>query len=932
MDYKSTLNLPKTDFPMRGNLPQREPQRLARWEEMRLYERLQEANAGKPKFILHDGPPYANNHIHLGQALNKILKDFIVKFRSMSGFLAPYVPGWDCHGLPIELQVEKSLGKEKTAVDPAEIIRRCREHALRFVDVQREEFKRLGVLGDWEHPYLTLDPQYEACEVRELGRFMAAGALYRRKKPVYWCPSCVTALAEAEVEYADITSPSIYVAFPVIEPLPAPLLPFRGRDLSVIIWTTTPWTLPANLAIAFHPELEYAAVEVGNRVHVVASGLLEQTAGALGWSEPRILARFPGAELAGGRARHPWLERDSVFVLGEHVTLEQGTGAVHTAPGHGAEDYEVGIASGLDVYSPVDARGRFTREVPELEGQFVFRADAAVLDILRRVGALLGDSAYPHSYPHCWRCKNPVIFRATEQWFVSMETNDLRRRALEEIDRVQWIPPWGRDRIRGMMETRPDWCISRQRVWGVPIVAVYCEPCNQVIATPELAEHVAARIETQGSAVWFTGTNAELLPPDLRCPQCGGAELRRERDILDVWFDSGVSHAAVLEKRPDLGSPADLYLEGSDQHRGWFHTSLLTAVGTRGHAPYKGVLTHGFFVDAEGKKMSKSLGNVVAPEQLTSKYGAEVLRLWVAATDYRDDMRISQEILDRLVESYRRLRNTARFLLGNLYDFDPDTDRLPIAELPELDRWALHRTEELVSRCRQAYDECEFHLVYHRLNNFCAVDLSALYLDITKDRLYCSAARGRERRAAQTVQWTMVDALARLMAPVLSFTAEEIWEHAPAYRGKAESVFLAGYPELPAESRDDALAARWDRVLEVRGAVTKALEEARRGGVIGHPLEARVRLAGNDGLAPLLEQLGPQLPSLFIVSQVEVGAALEADAVSPLLDALRVRIEPARGLKCERCWNLREDVGSSPAHPGLCGRCLSVVLGDAARG
>ncbi|MBI4516038.1 MAG: isoleucine--tRNA ligase [Deltaproteobacteria bacterium] len=924
MDYKHTLNLPKTSFPMRANLPQREPEMLAQWETMSIYERLQQANAGKPKFILHDGPPYANNNIHLGQALNKILKDFIVKLKSMSGYLAPYIPGWDCHGLPIELQVEKKLGRGRGGADPAEVISRCRAHALQFVDIQREEFKRLGVFADWEHPYLTLDPQYEAAEVRELGRFMASGVLYRRKKPVYWCPSCVTALAEAEVEYADHQSAAIYVAFKLSEPLPAALAPLRGREAAVIIWTTTPWTLPANLAIAFHPDFEYLAVEVDGRVYLVAHGLLAATAAALKWAAPRELVRISGAELHGGRARHPWLARDSVFLLGSHVTLEQGTGCVHTAPGHGAEDYEIGVANGLDVYCPVDGHGKFTKDVPELAGQFVFKADEAVLGMLRAAGALLAQQRYTHSYPHCWRCKQPVIFRATEQWFIPMEKNDLRARALSAIDRVQWIPPWGRDRIRGMMESRPDWCISRQRVWGVPITAVYCEGCGEAIADASVAEHAAAQIAEHGSGIWFTGSNEQLLPADLRCPKCHGRQFRRERDILDVWFDSGVSHAAVVETRPQLGGRADLYLEGSDQHRGWFHTSLLTAIGTGRPAPYGAVLTHGFFVDAEGKKMSKSLGNVVAPKELTSKYGAEILRLWVSAADYRDDMRISPEILERLLEAYRRIRNTARFLLGNLYDFSPDRDRVPPAEMPELDRWIVHRTQALIARCREAYDNYEFHLVYHSLNNFCVVDLSALYLDIVKDRLYCSAAGSRERRAAQTVQWLVVDALARLMAPILSFTAEEIWQHTPASAGKTASVFLAGLPAAAAATDSEALGARWERLLEVRAAVTKALEEARQSGQIGHSLDARVQLAAADGLRPALAAAAADLPALFIVSQVELVERLEVEA-SPLLRELRVQVQPARGAKCERCWNYSEAVGTHADHPGLCDRCQGVV-------
>jgi isoleucyl-tRNA synthetase len=911
---------------MRANLPQREPEMLADWARSGIYHRIQEANAGKPRFVLHDGPPYANNHIHLGQALNKVLKDFIVKFKSMSGFQAPYVPGWDCHGLPIELQVEKGLGKDKKDVEPAEVIRRCREHALRFVGIQREEFERLGVFGDWEHPYLTLDPAYEAAEVRELARFMERGSLYRRKKPVYWCPSCVTALAEAEVEYDDVTSPSIFVAFALRQPYPEVLGPLAGRPVLAVIWTTTPWTIPANLGIAFHPELEYVAVEAAGRVFLVAAGLLARTAEAVGWEQPRELLRFPGASLAGGAARHPWIERDSVFLLGDHVTLEQGTGAVHTAPGHGAEDYVVGSAAGLEAYSPVDDRGRFTVEVPEFAGQFVLAADGNVVAKLEESGALLAHSDYRHSYPHCWRCRKPVIFRATEQWFVSMETHDLRRRVLDEIERVEWIPSWGRDRIRGMMESRPDWCISRQRVWGVPIVALHCRTCGEVIADAKLARHVADRIEKHGALVWYDGSDEELLPPEYRqCPACKGGDLRRERDILDVWFDSGVSHAAVLERRPELASPADLYLEGSDQHRGWFHTSLLTSVGTRQRAPYRAVLTHGFFVDAEGRKMSKSLGNTVAPEVILKKHGADILRLWVAATDYRDDMRISEEILQRLVEAYRRLRNTARFLLGNLYDFDPDRDRVASADLVELDRWALHRAAELIARCREAYERYEFHVVYHGLNNFCAVDLSALYLDVTKDRVYCSAAASRERRSAQTVQWSILDALTRLMAPVLPFTAEEIWRAAPGFAGKSESVFLAGLPEAPEGARDDVLAERWETILDMRGAVTKALEEARKRGTIGHPLEARVRLAASDGLGRLLGEIRDQLPALLIVSQVEIAADLAGAAPSASLPGLRVEVTPARGGKCARCWNYREDLGAQPDHPEICARCAGVV-------
>ncbi|HTN71999.1 MAG TPA: isoleucine--tRNA ligase, partial [Methylomirabilota bacterium] len=699
MDYKETLNLPKTQFPMRANLPQNEPRQVEKWELEQTYLKTLDANKGKPKYVLHDGPPYANGNIHLGHALNKILKDIIVKYKAMTGHAAPYVPGWDCHGLPIELQVEKDIGRaKKLAMTKVEIRRLCKEYAEKYISVQREEFKRLGVLGDWGHPYRTLDSSYEAQEIRELGAIAASGALYRQKKPVYWCASCVTALAEAEVEYEDHTSPSIYVKFRVKDPN-GKFTPDATLGTYFVIWTTTPWTLPANQAIAVHPKFIYRQVKTPQGELILNQELIPNVMKAVGF-EPKDYevtgGAWAGSELEGIVCSHPWMNRDSKIVLGEFVTQDQGTGCVHIAPGHGQEDYEVGLRYGLPVMAPVDAEGKFTAEAGDLQGEFVFKADAKIIQKLRDGSALLGEEKLSHSYPHCWRCKKPVIFRATEQWFISMEQQGLRQQALKAIDEVQWIPPWGKDRIRGMLESRPDWCISRQRSWGVPIPAVYCKKCNQALLSQEVCNHVASIFQKEGSDAWFTRETSELVPPDLKCPGCGGRDFSREEDILDVWFDSGVSHAAVVERDPRLGGRASLYLEGSDQHRGWFHTALLTSLVTRGRAPYEGVLTHGFTLDGKGRKMSKSLGNVIAPQEIMKKFGAEILRLWVSAEDYREDVRISDEILNRLVEAYRRLRNTARFLISNLYDFDPAKDSVAPQELDELDRWILQRTDSVL--------------------------------------------------------------------------------------------------------------------------------------------------------------------------------------------------------------------------------------------
>jgi len=933
MDYKDTLNLPKTDFPMRGNLPQNEPKQVEKWDKERAYFQILEANQGKPRFILHDGPPYANGNIHIGHALNKILKDIIIKYQAMNGHSAPYVPGWDCHGLPIELQVEKNLGRaKKLAMSKAEIRKLCKEYAEKYIAIQREEFKRLGVLGDWENPYRTLDPQYEAQEVRELGKFVASGALYRKKKPVYWCASCVTALAEAEVEYEDHTSTSVYVKFPVKNPKGLFAVD-QVHGTFFVIWTTTPWTLPANQAIAVHPKFLYRLVKTSKGELIINQELIPNVMLALGFAPDQYEVTpgaWTGAELEGIVCRHPWLDRESKIVLGDYITQDQGTGCVHIAPGHGQEDYEVGMRYGLPVMAPVDPEGRFTVEAGDLQGESVFKADSRIVQKLIEQNALLKEDKLTHNYPHCWRCKKPVIFRATEQWFISMEKNDLRNQALRAIDEVKWIPPWGRDRIRGMLEARPDWCISRQRSWGVPIPAVYCKNCNHAVLTQAICNHVAAIFEKEGSDAWFTRPVNELMPADLKCPDCGGQDFSREEDILDVWFDSGVSYASVVELDPRLGGRADLYLEGSDQHRGWFHTALLTSLATRDRAPYMSVLTHGFTLDGKGRKMSKSLGNTIAPQDIAKKFGAEILRLWVSAEDYREDVRISDEILSRLVEAYRRVRNTARFLISNLYDFDPSKDRVPADQLDELDRWILQRTENLLSRCRDAYEKCEFHLVYHSVNNFCAVDLSAQYLDIVKDRLYCEGTNSSKRRAAQSTLYRILDVLVHLTAPILSFTAEEIWSYLPGKSDRPLSVFLSPMPEPDMRFGDINLAEKWDRIFHERGVVLKTLEQARTDKVIGHSLDAKVILNRSHPQRSSLHEMmvsDPQkLADILIVSQVAVGANQGPED----LEVMSYSVSKADGAKCERCWKYDVNVGVDHNYPTVCPRCASVLSAGAA--
>ena len=936
-DLRSTLNLPRTDFPMKANLPQAEPRRLAQWQADDLYGRIRAARKGRPSFVLHDGPPYANGHIHLGTVLNKILKDVVVRSRSMLGMDAPYRPGWDCHGLPIELKVDRDLGSKKREMSPLAFRQACRAYAEKFVRIQREEFERLGVLGEWQDPYLTMSPSYQATIVRQLADFAEKGLVYKAKKSVHWCISCRTALAEAEVEYDENhVSPSIDVRFPLAEGdrdrLAQAHPALAGKRVFAVIWTTTPWTLPANLALAVHPDAEYAffPLEGTEDVLVVAKALRAATEAR--WSAPgnpagappklgAPLAEATGAALDGLRFRHPFLDRDSPVLLADYVTLDTGTGIVHTAPGHGWDDYLTGIRYGLDIYCPVDEAGRFVPEVAHFAGQKVFDANPAVVELLRERGALLQAGKDKHSYPVCWRCKNPIIFRATEQWFVALDEGKptLREQALEAIAQSKWLPGWGEERIHNMIATRPDWCISRQRLWGVPIPAFYCKACGEILLRADLARHVAAVFETETADAWYAREARDLLPAGFACPKCGGASFDKETDILDVWFDSGSSHAAVLGRRDDLPWPADVYLEGSDQHRGWFHSSLLIGVATRGHAPYRRVITHGFTVDGEGKKISKSLGNDVDTQKLIATYGAEVLRMWTIMVDYREDMRISDDMIKRVAEAYRKVRNTIRYLVSNLNGFDPARDGVPEPALDELDRYALDRHRQVVARVIDAYESYEFHLVYHQLVQYAAADLSSFYLDVLKDRLYCDATAGPRRRSAQTVMHRVARDLCLLLAPVLPFTADEAW---PCVPGNPEpSVHLALFPAR--EATDGALAARWAQLLDVRAEVTKALEEARAAKQVAASLEAAVVLRGEAGaLAPLRahearsEVFPGNLANLFIVSAVrlEEGSG-----------ALQVSVERAAGRKCERCWTFSEGVGTLPVHPGVCERCASVL-------
>jgi isoleucyl-tRNA synthetase len=926
-EYKQTLNLPDTKFPMKANLANREPEQLKKWEQDHLYDQVRAASKGRPLYVLHDGPPYANGNIHIGTALNKILKDIIIRSRQMSGYDADYIPGWDCHGLPIEHNVDKELGAKKKEMSTVEIRRQCRSYAEKYVDIQREEFKRLGGMGKWHDPYLTMAYPYEAIIAKKCAEFALDGSLIHSKKPIYWCCSCKTALAEAEIEYGDENSPSIYVKFELTDDISAFAPELSGKSVFVVIWTTTPWTLPANLAVALHPEFSYGAFEAGNgEVYILARDLAADCMKTFGIETYAEIANIDPKHLENKKCRHPFYDRPSIIVLGEHVTLETGTGCVHTAPGHGREDFEAGNRYGLDAYSPVDDNGCFTHDVENHAGKFVFKADPEIIEELEKKHALLAKGQIRHSYPHCWRCKKPVIFRATPQWFISMDKTGIREKALKAIDTVEWIPAWGRDRIYGMIEKRPDWCVSRQRSWGVPITVFYCRHCNEIVINQEIIDRIHSLFSEHGADIWFEKDAMFFLPDDTRCPSCGGTEFTKETDILDVWFDSGVSHAAVLEQRPSLRWPADLYLEGSDQHRGWFHSSLLTAIGFKGAAPYKTVLTHGFVVDGNGKKMSKSIGNVIAPKKVIDKYGAEILRLWVAASDYKDDIRISETILTQLSDAYRRIRNTCRFILGNLSDFDPLKDSVPYHDMPDIDRFALHKLQGLIGRNLEAYQSFDFHVVYHSLYNYCTVDLSAFYLDILKDRLYTSLAGSSERRSAQTVMWKIVESIAKLMAPVLPFTAEEVWAFMPEVADKPKSIHLAPFPKADPALTDEDLARRWEMIIRVRGEVTRVLETARAEKQIGHSLDASVTLdvSGAGALHEALVSYESDLSSIFIVSEVKLLLDAKIDgAVQTEVEGLRVKVQPAPGEKCQRCWIY--DPGVDLQGDGLCGRCRGVL-------
>jgi isoleucyl-tRNA synthetase len=931
-DWKDTLNLPKTGFPMKANLQATEPQMLAHWDAIDLYRKLRERRRGAPVFILHDGPPYANGNVHLGTALNKVLKDIVVRSRSMMGFDAPYVPGWDCHGLPIELKLLKELGPKKKDMSVGDLRRACREYAARFVDVQRGQFKRLGVLGDWDDPYLTMDYRYQSAIMRALGKFVDQGMVYKGKKPVHWCIHCRTALAEAEVEYENHVSPSIYVEFPLSRESAAELAArvpaLAGHEVSALIWTTTPWTIPSNLALAFHPDALYGAYVVEGRAVIVAESLADQLSKELGRPFDRPVATAKGAAFEHLRFRHPLYARDSVGVLADYVTLDTGTGVVHTAPGHGSDDFHTGVRYGLEIYAPVAGDGRFVEGVERFAGLTVFEANPKVEQALAEAGRLWKADRFEHSYPHCWRCHNPVIFLATSQWFIGMDETGLRAKATEETGKVQWVPSWGGERMRGMFETRPDWCISRQRSWGVPIPAVTCTACGTAALTTALVARAADLFEQEGAEAWYERPIGDFLPAGFTCPSCGGTQFEAEKDILDVWFDSGSSHEAVLALHPDLRWPADLYLEGNDQYRGWFQSSMLVGLGTRGRAPYHQVVTHGMVVTEEGKKMSKSLGNEVLPEDVIRQSGAEILRLWVASVDFREEVRFGPEIMARVVEAYRKLRNTLRILAANLSDFDPAADMVPPLLMDEVDRFAMARYGELASKVMTAYERYDFPAIFQALNAFIAVDLSAFYVDVSKDRVYTLAAGSRGRRSAQTAMFAMADGLARLIAPVLPVLAEEFWSHLPGTR--EESVHLAHFPKQVHLFRNDELESRWARLLKLRAAVNVELEKLRQAKVIGQSLEAVVHLGGTGPLADLIARHWNDLPGLFITSAVDGETTPPAVGLEPADgsvyhegdgSAVHIVAGKAGGTKCGRCWRYVPAVSGAPGREGVCPRC-----------
>ncbi|MFA5335299.1 MAG: isoleucine--tRNA ligase [Candidatus Omnitrophota bacterium] len=923
MNYKETLNLPKTDFPMKADLPKREPEMLKGWESGDIYGAIRKARAGKPKYILHDGPPYANGNIHIGHALNKTLKDIVVKYKTMRGFDAPYVPGWDCHGLPVEHALFKELKMSKGQIGQLEFRKKAAEYALRFVATQKEEFKRLGVFGDWADPYLTLNNKYVAGIVRSFAKMAEKGYIYKGVKPVNWCLRCETALAEAEVEYADHSSPSVFVKFRVNGP---------GKKF-LIIWTTTPWTLVANVAVAVHPSLDYVTVDAGGEHYVIAKDLLDSVAAKAGFKDYKILATVKGRELEGLTYKHPFIEREGKVVLADYVSNEDGSGCVHTAPGHGMEDYLTGQRYGLPTIMPVNERGIFDGTAGEFAGMYVFKANAAITERLQKDGALLAGGTVSHSYPHCWRCKEPVIFRATVQWFIKVDHNGLRKKTLDDIKGVKWVPQVGENRISAMIESRPDWCLSRQRYWGVPIPAFYCESCKKPVLDVKIIEGIADLMEKEGSNVWFAKPVEELLPSGFTCPECKApaGKFRKEEDILDVWFDSGVSHQSVLRARKELDFPADLYLEGSDQHRGWFQASVLTSVPIEGRPPFKSVLTHGFVVDGEGRKQSKSLGNVISPQDIIKTHGADVLRMWVASCDYYEDIRISKEIIERTSEAYRKIRNTARFILGNLFDFDPNKDRLAHGGLLEIDKWAISKAYSLSREMAGYYDAFEFHKVFRALYNFCTVELSSFYLDVSKDRLYTYAPNSKERRSSQTAIYEIVLMLSKALAPVAPFTADEIWQKLKRDDASA-SVHSSLWPEAREGYIDKPLEDKWERLFALRPHIMKAIEEKRAKGVFGDSMEASVTLYIKDaGKYGYLRDFAKELAGVFLLSGFKLEDApggLPSEEGLVEVEGLGILVEKAGGAKCGRCWTYSEEVGRDGDHPSLCKRCAGVLKGE----
>jgi isoleucyl-tRNA synthetase len=922
-EWKNTVNLPRTGFSMKANLQVTEPEWLARWQAMDLYGAIRQRRAGRPKFVLHDGPPYANGRIHIGHALNKILKDLIVRSRTMAGFDAPYVPGWDCHGLPIELKVDRELGSKKREMSVADFRRACRKYAAEYVHIQRDEFERLGVLGSWSRPYLTMNYGYQAAIVRALGKFVEQGMVYKGKKPVHWCIHCRTALAEAEVEYDAHTSPSVYVEFPLAPDSMAELAErvpaLAGRRVSTLIWTTTPWTIPSNLAVAFHPETAYGAYAVGDTHVVIAQALAERVGQTIGRAFGEPIAVFPGAAMDRLAFRHPLYERDSLAVLADYVTLEQGTGVVHTAPGHGSDDFHTGVKYGLEIYAPVDASGHFLDTVELFGGLRVFEANPRVEAALRERGRLWHRGDFEHSYPHCWRCQHPVIFVATSQWFISMDAGALRQRALAAIDQVRWIPAWGRERIHNMVAFRPDWCVSRQRSWGVPIPALNCTACLTPVLTPELVERAAAIFDVHGADAWYERPLAEFVP---------------DGNILDVWFDSGSSHEAVIPADPNLTWPADMYLEGSDQHRGWFHSSLLIGIGTRGAAPFRQVLTHGFVVDEDGRKMSKSLGNTVVPQDVIKQSGAEILRLWVAMVDYGEEVRLGPEILARVVEAYRKFRNVLRVLLGNLADFDPKHDRVPQSDMLEIDRWVMARYAVVADKVLHAYDRYDYQAIFQEINAFITVELSAFYVDVTKDRMYTYGARSQARRSGQTAMFLIVDGLSRLLAPILPFTTEDVWRNLPGERPES-SVHLALFPSDLASWQGDALLQEWKLLRVVRDEVNVKIEQERQAKTIGSNLSARIDLACDEATFALLDRHREFLPTLFGVSSVTLASARAGQFgptdSGPTSPGVHARVQKAEGIKCERCWRVVATVRTEPSWAGICDRCVDALAEPVAR-